>query len=98
VLRWSPTADATSYHVQVGLDSTFTQSLFIDDASVQGTTREVANLAPGTLYYWRVAPKSDETASAWSTVCSFSTSPPAGLEERTVPPSIGRPELTLRPP
>ncbi len=71
-LTWLATANASSYHVQVGKDSTFTTRL-IDDSSVTNTARTVGPLEASTVYFWRVKAKNAGGASAFSSTWKFKT-------------------------
>ena len=72
VLSWNQSAGATLYHIQIGLDATFTY-LAINDSIVSGTTYNAASLAFNNRYYWHVAGIGGGGTSAWSSVFSFST-------------------------
>ncbi|MDR3667879.1 MAG: YCF48-related protein [Ignavibacteriaceae bacterium] len=52
-LYWNPVVNATSYHVQVSVNSNFS-SLIIDDNTITGFTRAMSELSGSTEYYWRV--------------------------------------------
>ncbi|MDZ7319192.1 MAG: T9SS type A sorting domain-containing protein [candidate division KSB1 bacterium] len=71
-LNWKAVAQANKYHIQVATDSLFT-SLILDDASLTGTSVELANLAPGTKFYWRVSASNDGGSSPWSIIWQFTT-------------------------
>ena len=75
-LNWNAaTGSPTSYRVQVSTSSTFS-TLAYDQAGLTSTSTTVSGLAAGVVYYWRVNASNAGGASAWSTVWSFTTSPP----------------------
>jgi hypothetical protein len=72
-LAWTASDGATSYAVQVAMDTAF-GSPVVDEAAVAKDSFAVPIfLANSTAYYWRVKAKNAEGASAWSAVASFTT-------------------------
>ncbi len=80
VPSWNASAGATSYHLQVSTDPTFTTT-FYDNSSLTGTSQVVSGLSNNALYYWRVDATNAGGTSGWSTpTWSFTTvvaAPPA---------------------
>ncbi|MGA3288355.1 MAG: right-handed parallel beta-helix repeat-containing protein [Bacteroidota bacterium] len=71
-LTWTVTPGASTYCVQIGTSSDFSNgdgSLIIDDSSV--TSNSYAVVLAGNHYYWRVMAKNSEWSSSWSTTSSF---------------------------
>ncbi len=71
-LRWIASTGATSYHLQVSTGSDFSL-LTVDQNNISTTSLTISNLAPGTLYFWRVLASNLAGDSNWSTVWSFTT-------------------------
>ncbi|MBI2428654.1 MAG: T9SS type A sorting domain-containing protein [Ignavibacteriales bacterium] len=69
---WRPVTSATSYHLQVSTDQSFS-TLIINDASVIDTVCRIESLAENTKYYWHVAALNNGGASSWSSTWSFET-------------------------
>ncbi len=72
VLVWSSSPPVTSYHIQVGTDSTFTSTV-LNDSTIVDTSRIVSGLTSGTQYYWRVRTKNGSSASQFSATWDFLT-------------------------
>jgi outer membrane protein OmpA-like peptidoglycan-associated protein len=72
-LRWEKTDKATSYEVQISLDSTFKNIIFIP-GEVLTNSCECEDLRGGTKYYWRVRGLNPISKSDWSTIWNFTTS------------------------
>jgi len=64
-LQWDTSAQATSYHLQIGGDSLFA-SIVYEDSDVAGTSKQVGALANYATYFWRVRSKKPGTVSGWS--------------------------------
>jgi hypothetical protein len=73
VFRWSKVTGATTYHLQVDTDSTFSGSFFKNDSTITDTTRTVVGMARGTKYFWHVRAKIAGNWTQFSPVWSFST-------------------------
>lgn len=73
-LSWNPSANATSYRVQISRDVNFVTTI-LDRSGLTATTFVVgAKLTRGTIYYWRVLAINPAGQSAWSVVYSFQVS------------------------
>lgn len=70
-LAWAVNPSATSYDVQVSLNSAFT-TLF-SSGNVASNSYNLSGLASGTTYYWRVAPKNASCTGTFGTPFSFTT-------------------------
>lgn len=68
---WSPANRATTYRLEVSLQSDLS-TLFFVDSTITGTSRQVT-LANGTTYYWRVRARNVGGTGAYSAVRSFTT-------------------------
>ena len=71
--RWASVAGATTYHLQLGTDSTLATALLKDDSSLVDTQRVVAGLQRKTKYFWHVAAKVGGVASGFSPTWGFVT-------------------------
>lgn len=71
--RWNPVQLATTYHLQVARNPGFAINVVLNDSTLTDTTRALAGLLNGTIYYWRVRAKNPDGVSAWSTIRSFTT-------------------------
>jgi endo-1,4-beta-xylanase len=71
VLIWHPSALATSYHVQVATNTTFTS--IVVDTTVTDTLRQTSPLAANTTFYWRVNARNIFGVSSYSATASFTT-------------------------
>ena len=71
-LSWNPVAYASTYRVQLALDTNFT-NIIIDDSSLINTVKAVTNLSPLTDYYWRVNAKNISGTGPFSSVWNFKT-------------------------
>ncbi|MGH7598846.1 MAG: hypothetical protein ACREOI_21030, partial [bacterium] len=78
LLKWNASIGATTYHLQVATNNTFTAKI-IDDSTLTGTSKQIGPLANNTSYFWRVRAKNEAGASDWSAVRKFTTqaAPPA---------------------
>jgi hypothetical protein len=73
-LRWTRPAGATSFHLQVGGDSTFTSGLIQQDYPTADTFAVMHSLSFLTSYWWHVnAYKAATGVSAYSDAWKFST-------------------------
>ncbi len=75
-LSWNGSSGATSYELQLALDSGFGR--MVVDSAVTSTSAVVGPLVKKTRYYWRVRASNAEAASVFSSSRSFRTlvSPP----------------------
>jgi surface protein len=86
-LIWAAVDDATSYDVQVVLESGSFDSPFFDEQSAD-TDIEVPGLDPSAEYKWRVRAVNNETQSEWSEIWTFTTN---ADEEELVAPQLSSP-------
>jgi hypothetical protein len=84
---WGAVDDATSYDVQVVMESGSFDSPFFDDQSAD-TDIEVPGLNPLTEYKWRVRAVNNEAQSEWSEIWTFSTGED---EEELMAPQLSSP-------
>jgi hypothetical protein len=65
-MTWERSAGASSYHLQVALDTNFSATTFylINDSTLTDSSRILQPLAAATVYYWRVGAKNSATQSA----------------------------------
>ncbi|MBI4427525.1 MAG: T9SS type A sorting domain-containing protein [Ignavibacteriales bacterium] len=75
-LSWNPSANATTYQVQVSSKSDFSTTA-VSQSGVTATSLAVNGLSNNTVYYWRVNATNSNGTSAWSSVASFATVPAA---------------------
>jgi hypothetical protein len=71
-LIWQAAERATSYHLQLAADSTFSSEIVFDGA-LADTTWRLSGLTPGRRYFWRVKAQNALGESGWSTAWSFAT-------------------------
>jgi hypothetical protein len=76
-LSWYYPADATSYQLQVALDSTFATQLVVNGIGLVDTFNVVAELQGQQTYYWRVSASNASGTGAFSSIGNFSTGFPA---------------------
>ncbi len=81
-LKWNSVQTASSYSVQLALDSNFTD-LVINQSGLTTTSYTAAGLSQNTKYYWRVSASTLLVLSSWSNVWRFTTSSP--LPDPAVP-------------
>lgn len=74
LMNWDAAANASTYHIQISTDSTFTTSI-IDVDTVTATQLQLGNnfLAVNTKYYWRVSGKNAIGEGPFSTLWNFTT-------------------------
>lgn len=65
ILTWSASAGATSYQLQLSVDSAY-GSFLVNDSELITKSRWAGPLSAGKTYYWRVRAKNDAGVSAWS--------------------------------
>jgi hypothetical protein len=72
ILKWNPVPNATSYQVQISLDSTFTTILF-DSANITSTSIQIPQniLNINTKYFWRVNASNASGSGPWSAIWNF---------------------------
>ena len=71
-LIWNASQNAVNYHLQVSLNSSFS-NFVIEDASLTNTSKIISGLSYSTTYYWRVKAINSGGASPFSSVWSFTT-------------------------
>ncbi len=82
---WDIVESATSYDVQVALDSSF-MSLFAADTGLDATRVTVGSLNAHETYFWRVRANNSTAAGPWSNIRRFFVTPPAGVNAaNTIP-------------
>jgi transposase-like protein len=97
LFRWTSSADATTYHLQVATDSTFAGGIAFSDSTLADTLRTVTGLAFGTTFYWRAAGRNDIGRGSWSARRSFTTQlqpPPAPVPGS---PTNGQTNVSVTP-
>ena len=72
VISWATSPGATTYELQVALDSSFTSIVF-DDSSIATTSKQVPALSNNVKYYWRVSAKNSAGESVFSPTSTFVT-------------------------
>jgi hypothetical protein len=72
VLSWSASGGATSFTLQVSLNSSFTSFVY-NQSGLTSLTQQVTALTAHTLYYWRVSASNGYGASGWTDTWSFTT-------------------------
>jgi uncharacterized lipoprotein YddW (UPF0748 family) len=99
-LRWFYPDNASSYRLQVALDSTFATPLLVNEAGIADTFKIVSGLVGQQRYYWRVQASNPSGAGTFSRLGIFTTGFPAVValvapsnNVRDVP---ARPTLTWR--
>lgn len=71
-LKWRPSANAASYHLQISPLQTFSEWVF-NDSTLADTLKQVSGLSNNIIYYWRVRAKDTGGSSAFSSPWSFTT-------------------------
>ena len=71
-LMWSASSGATSFTLQVSLNSSFT-SFVHNESGLTSLNQQVTGLTAQTLYYWRVSATNDYGTSGWSNTSHFTT-------------------------
>ncbi|MCC6397798.1 MAG: T9SS type A sorting domain-containing protein [Bacteroidetes bacterium] len=84
---WTRPAGATSFHLQVGTDSTFAGGMVVNDPAVADTFKSVSGLQYLTSYYWRVNADAVGGTSPYSPVRRFTTGIPAASAPELVYPN-----------
>jgi hypothetical protein len=70
-LQWGIVIGATSFHVQVAVDSLFATTI-VNDSAVAATQR-IVTVSLGTRYYWRVRGRNAGGPGAFSATWNFTT-------------------------
>ena len=71
-VRWSASAGAAKYHIQLSTDAGF-RTYVVNDSTLTDTLRAVGPLAYAKIFYWRVRALGKELASPYSSTFSFVT-------------------------
>jgi hypothetical protein len=71
-LSWNASSGATSYQLQVSLNSSFSTAV-VNQSGITTTSYAANGLTSSTTYYWRVAASNGGGTSGWSTSRSFTT-------------------------
>ena len=73
-LMWSTVSGASTYHIQVSSDSTFSSSSLVADvSSLTAAADSVQWLVDSTTYYWRARAENAGGAGNWSDPWNFTT-------------------------
>lgn len=91
---WLQVQGATTYHLQVGNNSTFSNPEIDQDNLVTTSYMATSDLEPGT-YYWRV--NSNASSSQWSDVWSFKISGEAPQQVILLSPTSGAQNMPSTP-
>ena len=81
-LNWFSVSGATSYGLEVSVNSNFSTTI-LNLTGLTSISRAISGLTSGTTYYWRVNAANSSGTGAWSNVFSFTTTdvvnpPPVG--------------------
>lgn len=71
-LTWGVSSGAETYQLQISTSAAFATTA-LNDSTLTGTTRIVADLNGGLSYYWRVRARNGLGQGAWSDTWTFST-------------------------
>ena len=90
ILMWNASAGATSYRLQVAINSIFdaTATAF-DDSTITATSKQVGPLANNTTYFWRVKAKNGAGQGPFSSILNFKV---------LVTPPMRKPDIAVNPP
>jgi predicted phage tail protein len=72
-LNWSASGGATSYTLQVSVNSSFTSFVY-NQSGLTSLSQQVTGLTAPNLYYWRVSSTNGYGTSGWSYTWSFTVS------------------------
>lgn len=70
--QWNASASATSYRLQISIDSNFVETIF-DDSTITTTSKYVSKLPASTRLFWRVRGKNSYGSGSFSEVRKFTT-------------------------
>lgn len=87
-LDWNAASGADSYTIQVSSDNSFSSAV-VNQSGINGTSRAVSGILPGTAYYWRVSAQNSAGSSGWSDIWSFTTKINAPSVPTLVSPANG---------
>ncbi len=71
-LVWRSSAGATTYRLQVSIDSLFGTTAY-EDSTISDTTQQMSSLAISTSYFWRTSASNIGGTSPWSLARRFTT-------------------------
>jgi subtilisin family serine protease len=71
-LVWDSNSSVSSYHLQVGNNSIFT-NLHLQDSTLTDTSYQLTNLPENKKYFWRVRAKNNSGTGNYSNVYNFTT-------------------------
>ncbi len=71
-LQWNGVPGAALYHLQVSLDSAFTQKVF-NDSLLNAASQKLGSLLRKTVYYWRVRAGNNDGYGGFSVISHFTT-------------------------
>jgi hypothetical protein len=74
LLKWTPSAGAITYFLQVSKSADFS-TLLVNQNNITATEYALSGLDNATTYYWRVSAANECYSSAWSELWSFTTLP-----------------------
>jgi uncharacterized protein (TIGR02145 family) len=72
LLVWSPSTGATSYALQVSVNSSFSSFVY-NQSGLTSTSQQITGLNIATTYYWRVSATNSYGTSGWSSSWTFTT-------------------------
>jgi len=80
LVSWTVSATATSYRLQIALDSFFITPI-VDQVTMIPTSFSLTGLLNNTKYYWRVNAVNAGGTSPWSTIWSFTSTPSTSIQD-----------------
>lgn len=96
VFKWFSAIGATSYQLQVALDTTFTSPI-INQSNITDTTININGLVNSTKYYWRLNSSNAAGSSPWSPVWNFTTIPIAPIAPILITPVNNQLNVSVNP-
>jgi len=72
-IRWNRVLNATTYHLQLGTDSTFASGLVKNDSTIVDSQRVVSGISIGTRYFWHVRARNAGGGGVFSPTWNFRT-------------------------
>jgi uncharacterized delta-60 repeat protein len=95
-LKWYKADLATLYHLQLAIDSNFS-NIIVNDSTLTDSIKTVTNLNIQTTYYWRVKTRNEEYFSSWSSIWHFTTIPNVPSAPTLISPPNGAIDQSLTP-
>jgi hypothetical protein len=86
-VRWTRPAGASSFHIQIGTDSTFASGFVVNNPAAVDTFVNVSGLTFLTKYYWRVNADNIGGTSPYSPVWAFTVGIPLPAQVALVMPA-----------